>query len=66
MKIGVFSYFGVQKPELLTRGDELNPDGVPAIDETRLPEDDLLWSYIPLNRNKKAPYNGAFLMHKQY
>ena len=37
----VFSYFGVQKPELLTRDDELNPDGVPAIDETWPAEDDL-------------------------
>jgi hypothetical protein len=30
----VYSYFGVQNPEILTRDDELNPDGVPAIDET--------------------------------
>ena len=29
----VFSYFGVQNPELLTADDEFNPDGVPAIDE---------------------------------
>lgn len=37
----VFSYFGVQDPELLTRDDELNPPGVPAIDETRTGEPDL-------------------------
>lgn len=30
----VYSYFGVQNPEVLTRDDELNPDGVPKIDET--------------------------------
>ena len=35
----VFSYFGVQNPELLTRDDEFNPAGVPAIDETQLPAD---------------------------
>ncbi len=29
----VFSYYGVQDPELLTRDDELNPLGVPAINE---------------------------------
>ena len=29
----VFSYFGVQNPELLTADDEFNPAGVPAIDE---------------------------------
>ena len=34
----VFSYFGVQNPELLTRDDELNPGGVPAIDETQAGE----------------------------
>ena len=37
----VFSYFGVQDPELLTRDDELNPDGVPAIDEAQPREPDL-------------------------
>lgn len=37
----VFSYFGVQDPELLTRDDELNPDGVPAIDEAQPRELDL-------------------------
>ena len=37
----VYSYFGVQNPEVLTRDEELNPDGVPAIDETQPPEDDL-------------------------
>ncbi len=37
----VFSYFGVQNPELLTADDELNPDGVPAIDETQPGEPDL-------------------------
>ena len=30
----VFSYYGVQNPELLTRDDDLNPAGVPKIDET--------------------------------
>jgi hypothetical protein len=30
----VYSYFGVQNPEVLTRDDELNPGGVPKIDET--------------------------------
>ncbi len=34
----VFSYFGVTNPEVLTRDDELNPDGVPAIDETQAGE----------------------------
>jgi hypothetical protein len=34
----VYSYFGVQNPEVLTRDDELNPDGVPAIDETQTGE----------------------------
>ncbi len=34
----VFSYFGVQNPELLTADDELNPAGVPAIDETQTGE----------------------------
>lgn len=34
----VFSYFGVQNPEVLTRDDELNPAGVPAIDETQAGE----------------------------
>lgn len=37
----VYSYFGVQNPEILTRDDEFNPDGVPAIDETQPPEPDL-------------------------
>jgi hypothetical protein len=37
----VFSYFGVQNPELLTADDELNPNGVPAIDETQLGEPNL-------------------------
>ena len=30
----VYSYFGVQNPEVLTADDERNPAGVPAIDET--------------------------------
>ena len=34
----VFSYFGVQDPEVLTRDDEFNPLGVPAIDETQAGE----------------------------
>ena len=34
----VYSYFGVQNPEVLTRDDELNPLGVPAIDETQAGE----------------------------
>ncbi|MDT8282184.1 MAG: hypothetical protein RQ982_05150 [Gammaproteobacteria bacterium] len=37
----VFSYFGVQNPELLTRDDEVNPAGVPVIDETQAAEPDL-------------------------
>lgn len=37
----VYSYFGVQNPEMLTRDDELNPAGVPAIDETQPGENDL-------------------------
>ena len=37
----VFSYFGVQNPEILTADVELNPDGVPAIDETQAGEPDL-------------------------
>jgi hypothetical protein len=41
----VYSYFGVQDPELLTRDDELNPSGVPAIDETQAGEPDL---FIPV------------------
>ncbi len=36
----VYSYFGVQDPELLT-ADELNPAGVPAINETLAGEPDL-------------------------
>jgi len=38
----VFSYFGVQNPELLTADEELNPAGVPAIDETQAGEPDLI------------------------
>ena len=34
----VYSYFGVQNPEVLTADDERNPDGVPAIDETEAGE----------------------------
>jgi len=34
----VYSYFGVQNPEVLTADDELNPAGVPAIDETEAGE----------------------------
>jgi hypothetical protein len=30
----VYSYFGVQNPQILTADDERNPAGVPAIDET--------------------------------
>ena len=37
----VYSYFGVQDPDVLTRDDELNPAGVPAIDETQAGEPDL-------------------------
>ncbi len=37
----VFTYFGVQNPESLTADDELNPGGVPAIDETQAGEADL-------------------------
>ncbi len=37
----VFSYFGVQNPEILTADEELNPAGVPAIDETQPGEPDL-------------------------
>lgn len=37
----VFSYFGVQNPEILTADPELNPAGVPAIDETQPAEPDL-------------------------
>lgn len=32
----VYSYFGVTNPEAVTRDDELNPDGVPAIDEANI------------------------------
>ena len=32
----VYSYFGVTNPEVVTRDDELNPDGVPAIDEANI------------------------------
>ena len=34
----VYSYFGVQNPEVLTADDELNTAGVPAIDETQTGE----------------------------
>ncbi|PCI08946.1 MAG: hypothetical protein COB77_01095 [Gammaproteobacteria bacterium] len=37
----VFSYFGVQNPEILTADDELNPNGVPVIIETTPGEADL-------------------------
>ncbi len=37
----VYSYFGVQNPEVLTSDEELNPAGVPAIDETQAGEVDL-------------------------
>ncbi len=37
----VYSYFGVQNPEVLTADDELNPAGVPPIDETTPGEPDL-------------------------
>ncbi len=37
----VYSYFGVQNPEVLTRDDELNPAGVPVIDERQPGEDPL-------------------------
>lgn len=37
----VFSYFGVQNPERLTADANLNPAGVPAIDETQAGESDL-------------------------
>ena len=37
----VYSYYGVQNPEVLTVDDELNPAGVPAIDEMQSPDDDL-------------------------
>ncbi|VAW52120.1 hypothetical protein MNBD_GAMMA05-652 [hydrothermal vent metagenome] len=37
----VFSYFGVQNPEVLTADDEFNPAGVPVIDETQPGEPDL-------------------------
>ena len=37
----VYSYFGVQDSTVLTRDDEFNPAGVPAIDETQLGEPDL-------------------------
>ena len=32
----VYSYFGVTNPEVVTRDDEFNPDGVPAIDEANI------------------------------
>jgi hypothetical protein len=34
----VYSYFGVQNPEVLTSDEEFNPSGVPAIDETQAGE----------------------------
>jgi len=37
----VYSYFSVQNSEVLTADDELNPAGVPAIDETQAGEPDL-------------------------
>lgn len=37
----VYSYFGVQNPDVLTSDVELNPAGVPAIDETQAGEADL-------------------------
>ncbi len=37
----VYSYFGVQNPEVLTADAELNPAGVSAIDETQQGEDPL-------------------------
>lgn len=37
----VYSYFGVQNPEVLTSDEELNSAGVPAIDETQAGEADL-------------------------
>ena len=37
----VYSYFGVQNPEMLTADDEINPDGVPPIDEEQPGEADL-------------------------
>ena len=37
----VYSYFGVQNPEMLTADEELNPYGVPPIDETQPGEPDL-------------------------
>ncbi len=37
----VYSYFGVQNPDVLTSDEELNPAGVPAIDETQTGELDL-------------------------
>lgn len=37
----VYSYFGVQNPEVVTADEELNPAGVPAIDETEAGEPDL-------------------------
>lgn len=37
----VYSYFGVQNPEILTADPERNPAGVPAIDETQAGEADL-------------------------
>ena len=32
----VYSYFGVMNPEVVTRDDELNPEGVPVIDEANI------------------------------
>ncbi len=37
----VYSYFGVQNPEVLTHDETNNPAGVPAIDETTTGEPDL-------------------------
>jgi hypothetical protein len=37
----VFSYFGVQNPQILTADSLINPAGVAAIDETRTGESPL-------------------------
>ena len=34
----VYSYFGVRNPEVLTSDEELNPAGLPVIDETQTGE----------------------------
>jgi uncharacterized protein (DUF1501 family) len=43
----VYSYFGVQNPEMLTADDEINPDGVPPIDEEQPGEPDLFTPSTP-------------------